>query len=245
MWADIDKARKMRTSNHLSAGTSKEPQAVDAVCPSQKDWPLACPCVDRHPTSEFRPALGITLIHLPLRLILNWIGEYEKFVNTYYRGLGLRLRVVHNTAPSTYELKPQEAQLLWKKNLQSSQYIVIATFPSWSQVERLFTETISWEEEVPSLTKTGNPHRPRTMHRNESRLYPAQQIMDECHETKNLGTGAMRMFLKNAQDNEGCKTLFMSGTPWSQSPGSLREAAGRCLKPNINLILSQHETRKL
>lgn len=52
-WVDIDKARKKRISNHLLAGTSEEPQDADAVCVIQKCWPLACPCVDRHPTSEF------------------------------------------------------------------------------------------------------------------------------------------------------------------------------------------------
>ena len=54
-----------------------------------------------------------------------------------------------------------------------------------------------------------------------SRVYPAQQIMDECHETKNPSTGAMRTFLNNVKENEDCKALFMSGTPSSQSPAEL------------------------
>ena len=98
MWDDIEKARTKRTGKHLPTGTSLKPQDLDAVCPSQKFWPLACPCVDRHPTSEFRPSLGITLVHLPLRLILNWIGEFEKFVDPLYPRLSIRLRVVHNAA---------------------------------------------------------------------------------------------------------------------------------------------------
>ena len=222
MWADINEAREMgKTSKHLSAGTDEEPQAIDAVCPTQKRWPLACPCVDRHPTSEYRPALGITLIHLPARLILNWIAEYEKFVDVLHRGLGLRLRVLHAATPPTYELKSEEAKRLWGKNLYSSRYIVVGTYPSWKQVQRLFTETISWEEEVPGLTKAGNQKKPITKTRNERRLYPAQQIMDECHETKDPTTGAMSIFHQNTQENPECKTLFISGTPWSQSPGEL------------------------
>ena len=49
----------------------------------------------------------------------------------------------------------------------------------------------------------------------------AAQIMDECHETKSPKTGAMRHFWNNTRANEDCKSLFMSGTPWSQSPGEL------------------------
>ena len=45
--------------------------------------------------------------------------------------------------------------------------------------------------------------------------------MDECHETKSPTTGAMRHFYNNTRANGDCKSLFMSGTPWSQSPGEL------------------------
>lgn len=31
----------------------------------------------------------------------------------------------------------------------------------------------------------------------------------------------MRHFYTNTRANEDCKSLFMSGTPWSQSPGEL------------------------
>ena len=53
----------------------------------------------------------------------------------------------------------------------------------------------------------------------KSRLCPAAQIMDECHETKSPTTGAMRHFYNNTRANGDCKSLFMSGTPWSQSAG--------------------------
>ena len=51
-----------------------------ALCAFRK-WPLACPCVNRHPTSQLRPTAGFTLVHLPPRLILNWISEFKKFID--------------------------------------------------------------------------------------------------------------------------------------------------------------------
>ena len=60
------------------------------------------------------------------------------------------------------------------------------------------------------------------MSRIVNRLYPAQQIMDESHETKNPSTrAAIRTFLNNVKENEDCKTLLMSGSPWSQSPAEI------------------------
>ena len=60
-------------------------------------------------TSRFapllRPALGITLVHLFPRLIIDWIGEYEKSVDPRYPRLDIRLRVVHSTASAKYELE--------------------------------------------------------------------------------------------------------------------------------------------
>ena len=59
------------------------------------------------------------------------------------------------------------------------------------------------------------------MSKTDSRLCPAAQIMDECHETKSPTTGAMRRFYNNTRANGDCKSLFMSDTPWSQSPAEL------------------------
>ena len=42
--------------------------------------------------------------------------------------------------------------------------------------------------------------------------------MDECHETKSPGTGAMRLVKDSVMNNIECKTLFMFGTTWSQPP---------------------------
>ena len=105
MWEEIDSARKRKNSaRHLLPGTSEDPQNVDAVCLSQNDWPLACPCVDRHPTSEFRPAPGITLVHLPQRLILNWIGEvvareYQHLKDSFTSGARVRDNVREDFSP--------------------------------------------------------------------------------------------------------------------------------------------------
>ena len=195
---------------------------MNTVCPSQDTWPLACPCVDRHPTSQFRPALGFTFVHMPPRLILNWVGEFKKFIDTSHAPTGLRLHIVHSEAPQGTRIKLTEARWLWRRDVRSSRYVVISTYSSWSQVKYLFTEKIIWDEEVPGLTKAGNPHRPRLKTRYENRLYPAQQIMDECHEAKNPSTGAMSTFKTNAWTNGDCKTLFMSGTPWSQLPAELK-----------------------
>ena len=70
-------------------------------------------------------------------------------------------------------------------------------------------------------TRAGNPHRPKKMSKTNSWLCPAAQIMDECHETKSPTTGAVRHFYNNTRVNGDCKSLFMSGTPWSQSPAEL------------------------
>ena len=93
-------------------------------------------------------------------------------------------------------------------------------------MESLFSEKTTWFETAPGVTNKGNPHKPQKKTATEHRLFPAAQTMDECHETKSPSTGAMRKFWYKTRANEECKSLFMSGTLWSQSPGELEGIIG-------------------
>ena len=236
MWEDIQKARRgEHAARHLPQHTTQDPQPADAVCPSESKWPLACPCVHKHPTSRFQPTYGLTLALVPARLINSWTAEWDRVIDVRRRRLGLTLKVIHTNARGPHVLPPQEARELWvdptvgskaSADLDSTRYFILSTATSWNRVKSTFARTIQFTEPREGLTATGRPRQPKITHRKIEGLRPARQLIDEFHETKSVGTEAMRAFRSHAALNGDCKSVFMSGTPWSQSPRDLQGVLG-------------------
>lgn len=60
MRQDIKVARRKGVTHRLlGKGTSDQPEQNRTECPSQAEWPLACPCVSINPTSSFEDLLKV------------------------------------------------------------------------------------------------------------------------------------------------------------------------------------------
>ena len=213
---DVDDARaKGKYHRHLLAGTKKNPQPANATCPTQHKWALACACVDAHCTSKFAALGGFTLAWVPSRLIGVWRRQWAMWIDEDDPQLQPKLRIVHHTIRDEAALTKDEARKnLWcdpdnSKDLPKPiavSYFVVTTTQSYSRLKTYFEP-----EQAVRI-----PSQKRYM------LWIGAQINDEFHEAKSADTSAMMQIKGLTGQNPDCETVFMSGTPWSNSPKELQ-----------------------
>lgn len=213
-------------SRHLSLEQSQLP---DAVCPSDP-FPFPCPCLKKNKTSSLHIKRGPVLIVAPAKLVPNWVGEFEKFIDATAtfghsdRPIDMTLLVAHNDTKADHcprlgsswqsvlnaNPDPDDASLFTYSNYEVNRVLILTTLQSY----KANVEDILHVNVTPPRPARGKGSRSHQIPQYEDRVHWSNVVYDEAHEVKSMSSQSMQLML-------GLKgnpyAWFMTGTPFEVS----------------------------
>jgi len=210
-------------------------------CPSQRLWPIACPCRRSSASFWLRNLFdrrGMVMMIQPLTLIPNLKNEWEKFIDP--KASQLKMWIHHHDDKVTGDFPPATKQdfLKWEKHdhttptrSELTRNILVTTKGSFKGQIRDVAKT-SWWENMPQYTQKKELHKTvpyKDVYRTrELDIHIKAAFQDECHLVRGYDMDPQK-FMRALQCQDSLKKthhaalVFASGTPTVNSPTDMNE----------------------
>lgn len=205
-WLDVQNAwKKDDKTRHLPEYKDQTP---DAICPSNNQFGIECPCVKSGVARQVQNQRGPTLLLLPPGLLPQWLAEFKKHMIVDDPVNKWVIRCAHTDAARASGIQPLTSD--------DFQYIDIKNF-SKPHASRFicFTTSQSYHGQVENMVTTLN--NARKAGTDQLQFAWTRVIVDEAHKESTSTTKGPKIAAKQDKASK----WFLSGTPFEQRPNQM------------------------